>query len=125
MRYVVGRSTLRPVRAEYRLPSGKVATIVEFAKWSEGRRPYASRLLIRDALHGGATTAVDVLEVEERPVAVPDGLFDAGARPTRHGAPAPGEAAPRSGGACEGQPVVNAQADCQGPRSGRSADLSR
>jgi outer membrane lipoprotein-sorting protein len=74
VRYVVRPSTLRPVRAEYRLPSGKVATIVEFSKWSEGRRPYASRLLIRDALHGGATTAVDVLEVEER--AVPDGLFD-------------------------------------------------
>jgi outer membrane lipoprotein-sorting protein len=74
VRYVVSRTTLRPVRAEYRLPSGKVATIVEFAQWSDGRRPYASRLLIRDALHGGATTAVDVLEVEERPV--PDGLFD-------------------------------------------------
>jgi hypothetical protein len=74
VRYVVRRSTLRPVRAEYRLPSGKVATIVEFAEWKEGRRPYASRLLVRDALHRGAATVVDVLEVEERPVA--DGLFD-------------------------------------------------
>jgi hypothetical protein len=73
VRYVVRPSTLKPVRAEYRLPSGKVATVVEFAKWSEGRRPYASRLLVRDALHGGAVTTVDVLEVEERPV--PDGLF--------------------------------------------------
>jgi Outer membrane lipoprotein-sorting protein len=74
LRYVVRRSTLRPVRAEYRVPSGKVATIVEFETWSEGRRPYASRLRVKDALHGGATTTVDVLEVEER--AVPDGLFD-------------------------------------------------
>lgn len=74
VRYVVRRATLRPVRAEYRLASGKVATIVEFAEWGEGRRPYARRLLIRDALHGGATTQVEVLEVEER--AVPDGLFD-------------------------------------------------
>ena len=74
VRYVVRRATLRPVRAEYRLASGKVATIVEFAEWSEGRRPHARRLLIRDALHGGATTEVEVLEVEER--AVPDGLFD-------------------------------------------------
>jgi hypothetical protein len=72
--YVVRPATLRPIRAEYRLASGKVATIVEFARWSEGRRPYASRLLIRDALHGGATTEVEVLEVEER--VVPDGLFD-------------------------------------------------
>src|SRR4029079_11612804 len=32
VRYVVRPSTLRPVRAEYRLPSGKVATIVEFAQ---------------------------------------------------------------------------------------------
>jgi hypothetical protein len=72
--YVVRPATLRPVRAEYRLASGKVATIVEFAGWSEGRRPYASRLVIRDALHGGAATEVDVLEVDER--AVPDGLFD-------------------------------------------------
>jgi hypothetical protein len=74
LRYVVRPSTLRPVRAEYRVPSGKVVTIVEFEKWSAGPRPYASRLLVRDALHGGATTAVDVLEVEERPV--PEGLFD-------------------------------------------------
>jgi len=29
---------------------------------------------VRDVLHGGAATAVDVLEVEER--AVPEGLFD-------------------------------------------------
>jgi hypothetical protein len=74
VRYVVRPSTLRPVRAEYRLPSGKVATIVEFAQWSAGGRPYASRLIVRDALHGGATTAVDVLEVEAR--TVPEGLFD-------------------------------------------------
>ena len=74
VRYVVRRSALRPVRAEYRLASGKVATIVEFAEWGEGRRPFARRLLIRDALHGGAQTEVEVLEVEER--AVPDGLFD-------------------------------------------------
>ena len=74
VRYVVSPAALRPVRAEYRLPSGKVATIVEFAEWSGGGRPYARRLLVRDALHGGATTAVDVLEVEARPV--PDGLFD-------------------------------------------------
>ena len=74
VRYVVRRATLRPVRAEYRLASGKVATIVEFAQWGEGRRPYVRRLVIRDALRGGATTQVDVLEVEER--AVPDGLFD-------------------------------------------------
>jgi hypothetical protein len=74
VRYVVSPVTLRPVRAEYRLPSGKVATIVEFAQWSAGRRPHVTRLVVRDALHGGAATAVDVLEVEER--AVPDGLFD-------------------------------------------------
>ena len=74
VRYVVRHDTWRPVRAEYRLPSGKVGTIVEFTRWSEGRRPYVSRLLVRDALHGGATTTVDVLDLEERPV--PDGLFD-------------------------------------------------
>jgi len=74
VRYVVRRATLRPARAEYRLQSGKVATIVEFVEWSEGRPPYARRLVVRDALHGGATTTVDVLAVEERPV--PEGLFD-------------------------------------------------
>ena len=74
VRYVVARAAARPVRAEFRLPSGKVATIVEFAQWREGPHPYASRLLVRDALHGGAATVVDVLEVEARPVA--DGLFD-------------------------------------------------
>jgi hypothetical protein len=73
IRYVVRRAGARPLRAEYRLPSGKVATVVEFAAWSEGRRPYVSRLMVQDALHGGAVTAVDVLELEERPV--PDDLF--------------------------------------------------
>lgn len=74
VRYVVARATLRPVRAEYRLPSGKVATIVEFADWSRGPRPYPSRLLLRDALHGGTVTTVDVEEMEER--SVPAALFD-------------------------------------------------
>ena len=74
VQYVVRTATLRPVRAEYRLASGKAATIVEFARWSDGRRPYVSRLRIRDLLHGGAVTDVEVLEFEER--AVPDGLFD-------------------------------------------------
>jgi hypothetical protein len=74
VRYVVRPSTSRPVRAEYRLPSGKTATIVELDGWREGRHPYAQRLLVRDALHGGAVTTVEILEVEER--AVPDGLFD-------------------------------------------------
>jgi Outer membrane lipoprotein-sorting protein len=74
IRYVVRRDTLRPVRAEYRLPSGKVATVVEFAAWADGRPPHASRLIVRDALHGGAVTTVEVQEVEER--AVPMGLFD-------------------------------------------------
>ena len=90
VRYVVRPSTLRPVRAEYRLPSGKVATIVEFTQWSPGGRPYASRLLVRDALHGGATTTVDVLEVEARPV--PEGLFDLGDGSSRRDL----EVAPRS-----------------------------
>ena len=74
VRYVVARASARPVRAEFRLPSGKVATVVEFAQWKEGPHPYASRLLVRDALHGGAVTSVEVLELEARPV--PDGLFD-------------------------------------------------
>jgi hypothetical protein len=74
VRYVVRRATTRPVRAEYRLPSGKTGTVVEFDQWTEGPRPYARRLVVRDALHGGTTTTVDILEVEERPV--PDGLFD-------------------------------------------------
>jgi hypothetical protein len=97
VRYVVRPSSLRPVRAEYRLPSGKVATIVEFEKWSTGRRPYASRLIVRDALHGGATTAVDVLEVEARPV--PEGLFDLADPAARHRLEEEGGAVSSRGGA--------------------------
>jgi hypothetical protein len=75
IRYVVRRAAARPVRAEYRLPSGKAASVVEFAEWATaGRRPYASRVVIRDELRGGAATEIRVLEIEERPV--PAGLFD-------------------------------------------------
>jgi hypothetical protein len=74
VRYVVRRSIARPVRAEYRLPSGKVASIVEFVEWAPGRRAWAERLRVHDRLKGGPPTDVRVLELEERPV--PDDLFD-------------------------------------------------
>jgi hypothetical protein len=73
VRYVVLRPVARPVRAEYRLPSGKTASEVEFVDWSPGRRAWATRLTVRDRLRGGPPTEVRVLELEERPV--PEGLF--------------------------------------------------
>jgi len=74
IRYIVRRNTNRPVRAEYRLPSGKVFSVVEFAEWQSGSRPLAKKLVIRDPLKPGAPTAVEFLEFEERPV--PAALFD-------------------------------------------------
>lgn len=73
VRYVVRRSIARPVRAEYRLPSGKVASVVEFVEWAPAERAWASRLIVHDRLKGSPPTDVFVLHLEER--AVPEGLF--------------------------------------------------
>ncbi len=75
VRYVVRRATARPVRAEYRLPSGKTASVVTFEEWAGGSgHAYPSRVVVRDALRGGKATAINVLELEPRPV--PEELFD-------------------------------------------------
>jgi len=74
VRYVVRVATHRPVRAEYRLASGKTSLTAEFLEWDEKARPLLKRLVLRDGLRGGGTTEVVVLEMEERPVAA--GLFD-------------------------------------------------
>lgn len=72
--YVVRRASALPERAEFRLRSGRLATVLEFAEWSPGARLRPRRLILRDALRGGAVTEVEVRGFEERDV--PDGLFD-------------------------------------------------
>jgi hypothetical protein len=72
--YVVDPHTSRPVRSEFRLASGRLATILEFVEWQAGPRLRPRRFVLRDALRGGAKTQVEVIEVEEREV--PAGLFD-------------------------------------------------
>jgi outer membrane lipoprotein-sorting protein len=74
VRYVVREATERPIRAEYRLRSGRPATSVEFGEWNEKGPRYARRLLVRDLLRKGALTEVRVLEMQER--SVPESLFD-------------------------------------------------
>lgn len=74
VRYVVRTRSERPLSVLYQLKSGKAATSVEFLKWNNDGRPYASRILVKDLLRQGAQTEVEVLELEER--RVPDGLFD-------------------------------------------------
>ena len=74
VRYVVREATERPIRAEYRLMSGRPATAVEFVEWSDKGSRYARRLLVRDLLRKGAVTEVQVLELQER--SVPESLFD-------------------------------------------------
>lgn len=72
--YVVRPKESRPLRAEYRLKSGRTSTIAEFAEWAADERLRLRRLLLKDMLRGGATTEVVFLAIEGR--AVPDALFD-------------------------------------------------
>jgi hypothetical protein len=74
VRYVVDKTTYRPTRTEFQLPSGKTARIVEFLAWSERPSLHPSRLRIRDALNAKATAEVEIVAVEPQPVA--PGLFD-------------------------------------------------
>lgn len=74
VRYVVREATERPIRAEYRLISGRPATAVEFVEWNEQGSRYARVLVVRDLLRKGAMTEVHVLELQER--SVPEALFD-------------------------------------------------
>ena len=74
VRYVVREATERPIRAEYRLRSGRPATAVEFVEWNEKGSRYARRLVVRDLLRKGAMTEVHVLDLQER--SVPESLFD-------------------------------------------------
>jgi hypothetical protein len=72
--YVVRSATALPERAEFRLRSGRLATVLEFTDWSPDARLRPRRLVLRDALRGGAVTEVEVLDFDERHV--PAGLFD-------------------------------------------------
>jgi hypothetical protein len=74
VRYLVRTATARPLRAEYRLASGKLASVVEFAEWDGTQRLRFRRLVFRDQLRNGAVTDVELMEMEER--TVPTGLFD-------------------------------------------------
>jgi len=74
VRYAVRKTTERPVRALYRLKSGRPATSVEFVEWNTTGPLYARRVLVKDLLRDGALTEVEVLELQVRPV--PDALFD-------------------------------------------------
>ena len=74
VRYLVRTATARPLRAEYRLVSGKLASVVDFAEWDRTQRARFKRLVFRDQLRNGAVTDVELVEMEER--TVPAGLFD-------------------------------------------------
>ncbi len=74
VRYVVSKATSRPVRAVYRLRSGRAATAVEFLEWNERGSVYARKVAVRDLLRKGAQTVVTVDTLEPR--AVSPGLFD-------------------------------------------------
>jgi Outer membrane lipoprotein-sorting protein len=74
VRYVVRAATERPLRAEYRLRSGRAATAVEFVAWSDARPLYAKRVTVKDLLRKGQVTDVEVVELQAREV--PEALFD-------------------------------------------------
>ncbi len=95
VRYLVRTADARPERAEYKLASGKLASVLEFAEWDEARPARFKRLVFRDALRNGAVTEVELVEMEER--TVPAGLFDledSSERVRLFGAPLPAASMP-------------------------------
>lgn len=73
IRLFVARGTGLPLRAEYRLPSGKVASVAEFVAWSDPAKRRIGKLVLKDPLRPLAPTDIEFLETEPR--SLPDGLF--------------------------------------------------
>lgn len=74
IRHVVRNRDARPLTTEYRLSSGRAASVIEFGEWGLQPVLHARRFVVRDALRKGAAADVEMLSVEVRPV--PEGLFD-------------------------------------------------
>jgi negative regulator of sigma E activity len=74
VRWFVDRASALPVRSEYRLPSGKVASVVEFREWSDPKRLHLRKMTLRDPLHPGAPTEVEIREVQEK--SFPPAIFE-------------------------------------------------
>jgi len=74
IRYVVEAISGRPILAEFRLPSERLASTIEFVAWTADGRLHPRVMLLKDLLRRGIITRIEILEMEERPV--PAGLFD-------------------------------------------------
>lgn len=74
IRHVVRNRDARPVTTEYRVGSGKTASVIEFGEWGLQPVLHARRFVVHDALRQGAAADVEMLSVEPRPV--PEELFD-------------------------------------------------
>jgi PAS domain-containing protein len=91
LRHVVRNRDARPVTTEYRLASGKAASVIEYAEWSLLPVLHARRFAVRDELRKGEVAEVEIVSLQARPV--PDDLFDladsAGRRRLEAAPPAP------------------------------------
>ncbi len=74
LRHVVRNHDARPLTTEYRLASGKAASVIEYAEWSLLPVLHARRFAVRDELRKGEVAEVEVVSLQARPVA--DDLFD-------------------------------------------------
>lgn len=74
LRHVVRNRDARPVSTEYRLASGKAASVIEYAEWALLPVLHARRFAVRDELRKGAIADVEIVGLQARPV--PDDLFD-------------------------------------------------
>ena len=74
LRHVVRNRDARPVSTEYRLVSGKAASVIEYAEWSPVPVLHARRFAVRDQLRKGEVADVEIVSLEARPV--PEELFD-------------------------------------------------
>ena len=74
IRHVVRNRDARPVRTEYRLVSGKAASVIEYGEWSLLPVLHARRFAVRDELRKGGVADVEIVSLQARPV--PGDLFD-------------------------------------------------
>ena len=70
LRWVVSRARRLPLRADLQASDGRVLRVIEFPEWSDPGRGVPKRMVVKDAVRGGAPLGILFGAFEARPVSL-------------------------------------------------------